>query len=159
MTYNRKLFQVAHGRYLLEPKALTDDDIQQLSLVDPMLGHRARARRAGVLEAPDTEFPRGPLPARAFGNWLKDHLAPILSTYRHKDNQQAARLDALEARLHALEQRPQLAYKGVHVNAQPYAEGALVTRDGGLWLAERFTNQRPGQVDSGWRLVVKRGGT
>jgi hypothetical protein len=149
--YDRKLFHVAHGRYLLEPKALSDDDIQQLSLVDSILGDRARARRAGVLEVPDTKFPRGPLPARAFGNWLKDYLAPILATYRHKNNQQDARLDALE-------QRPQLAYKGVHVDGQAYAEASLVTRDGGLWLAERFTNDRPGQVDSGWRLVVKRGG-
>ncbi|HEY0876470.1 MAG TPA: hypothetical protein VGD94_23555 [Vicinamibacterales bacterium] len=67
------------------------------------------------------------------------------------------RLTALEQRVQQLEQRPAVAYSGTYDATKAYHEGALVTRNGGLWLATMAsTGETPGRSDA-WRLVVKSG--
>lgn len=69
------------------------------------------------------------------------------------------RLDALEARLAALEHQPPAPrWLGVWRHGNEYSVGDLVTRSGGLWLACRPTSGKPGADDSGWSLIVKSGG-
>ncbi len=63
----------------------------------------------------------------------------------------------IDARLKALEERPTLAYRGVFASNVLYREGSLVSRQGGLWLAEHETRSQPGNGDSSWRLIVKSG--
>ena len=68
------------------------------------------------------------------------------------------RITALEARIVALEARPDgVKYAGVWRTGQPYAEGQLTTHKGGLWLAESPTTFAPGAAGSGWKLIVKSG--
>jgi hypothetical protein len=68
------------------------------------------------------------------------------------------RFAALEARLAALEVRPELKYCGAWRSDTSYSEGSLTTKSGGMWYAEACTDKMPGTVNSGWRLVVKSGG-
>lgn len=68
------------------------------------------------------------------------------------------RIIALEARVKALEERPELKYCGTHVEGSEYSAGSLVTRGGALWLSEKFTQHYPGAGPSaitGWRLIAK----
>ena len=67
------------------------------------------------------------------------------------------RIEQLEARLVALEQRPGLKYCGIFQTGKAYSEAQLVTHQGGLWLAESPTTYAPGADGSGWKLIVKRG--
>jgi integrin beta 3 len=48
-------------------------------------------------------------------------------------------------------------YKGVFKPGDLYDRGDTVTYSGSLWAAERTTNKRPLEEDSGWRLAVKKG--
>jgi hypothetical protein len=64
----------------------------------------------------------------------------------------------LQARIAALEARPELKYGGVFEQGAAYREGTLVTRSGSLWLALRETRAAPGSDPEKWRLVVKSGG-
>jgi hypothetical protein len=68
-----------------------------------------------------------------------------------------ARLDALEAQVKELQQRPALRYMGTYAENLRYTAGTLVTRSGSLWLAETDTDATPGSGASGWKLIVKRG--
>jgi hypothetical protein len=106
--YDKALFQVAHKRFMLDPKALTDADIAQLAIVDPTLVDRARAKRAGYVEADDAEMQalrKKAISCAAFHEWERDYLSPILATYRHKAEQQQTRNDDLETRVRSLEGR------------------------------------------------------
>jgi hypothetical protein len=67
-------------------------------------------------------------------------------------------LEPLQARIKALEARPDLAYRGIWRDGEAYGAGSLATVSGALWLATRATTMRPGTSDSGWRLIVKSGG-
>ena len=70
----------------------------------------------------------------------------------------AGRFEALEARIAALEAKPPtVEYAGVFDEQKTYKCGQLVTRRGGLWLAQRETSQTPGMDPQSWRLVVKEG--
>ena len=69
----------------------------------------------------------------------------------------ARELAPVLARLDRLESRPDLKYQGVWQHSVSYSAGALVTRSGGLWLAQRDTAAQPGSDDCGWRLIVKSG--
>ena len=71
--------------------------------------------------------------------------------------QQKTTIAALTARIKTLESRPALKWCGIHVDGQPYQEGQLVTKVGGLGLATEPTTFTPGTAGSGWRLIVKRG--
>ena len=58
MSYDPLAFQAAHQRFLTDVNNLTDDDLEQFAIVDPKLAERARARRAGFVEATRTPTPR-----------------------------------------------------------------------------------------------------
>jgi len=75
-----------------------------------------------------------------------------------KRHELAARVLAIEAQLSVLAARPKgLSWGGIWGEGEVHAKNTLTTRGGGLWLAERDTEQQPGAPDSGWRLIVKRG--
>jgi hypothetical protein len=76
---------------------------------------------------------------------------------RQRFDANETRLAAIEQRLARVEQRPELRYVGIHTEGHRYASGCLVTRQGGLWLAEESTDRTPGTDASGWRLIVKAG--
>lgn len=83
-------------------------------------------------------------------------IAPVIQEYTAKAIQAAT--SPLLARVAALEARPGVEYAGVYDAAKTYAEGQLVTRSGGLWLALRTsTNLLPGSDPAFWKLVVKSG--
>lgn len=74
-----------------------------------------------------------------------------------KSNQgRDARLDSLEARLTALEDRG-LEYRGVFTPGECYRRGDCVTQDGSLWIARTKTTARPGVDPEAWQLAVKSG--
>jgi len=100
-TYNRAIFSAAHAKYFEAPTTLTDDELAQFAIVDPAFAERARAKRAGFVEAVNPEFQKaGELGAvmHEFVSWVADVHNPILATYRH-------RLDELEQRNRELETR------------------------------------------------------
>jgi hypothetical protein len=68
-------------------------------------------------------------------------------------------LDALiEARFAELQVRTFAdVYHGVFKPGETYTRGALATWDGSLWLSLSDTSAKPGEKDSGWKMVVKRG--
>jgi hypothetical protein len=68
----------------------------------------------------------------------------------------ARQFDALEARLLATEKcLPE--YHGVYrVEGPPYAKNAVVTHNGGMWIARTRTKTKPG-TDATWTLCVKGG--
>jgi hypothetical protein len=103
--YNSGAFAVAHKKFLNDPKTLDESDLEQFAIVDPAFADRARAKRAGFVEAADADTPTlaRPMTGQAFVDWYRDDLSPILATYRHKAATMQARLDALEARLLELE--------------------------------------------------------
>jgi hypothetical protein len=63
----------------------------------------------------------------------------------------------LEKRIAELESRPQVKYQGVYRPGAEYSEGALVTRDGSIFHANRTTKAMPGDGNQDWTLAVKRG--
>lgn len=67
-----------------------------------------------------------------------------------------ARVQALDVRLSVVEQKG-FAYCGVWKVGQIYGMGSWVTDHGALWHANRRTDRRPGEGDSGWILAVKAG--
>lgn len=172
--YDAALFTEAHQRALGEPTALTDADLAQLAIVHPEFAERARAKRAGFVEAKTADEQKAgkrPLSYEVFGGWIADYFGPILATHRYKAREAAARLDALEQRIAALdtelrdrvkavESRPSVHYAGAwRSDGGNYVEGALLTHRGALWLAETTTSGAPGAPGaSGWRLIVKSGG-
>ena len=83
----------------------------------------------------------------------------ILDSLKSVADKAEARSAALEARITALEARRSggAQYCGIHEAGRLYAEGSLVTRSGGLWIATWATGQTPGGPDSGWKLIVKSG--
>lgn len=63
-----------------------------------------------------------------------------------------------EARIKELETRPPSPeYRGTFKDGDSYKRGALVTRNGGMWLALADTTLIPGSNPTAWRLVVKEG--
>ena len=69
-------------------------------------------------------------------------------------------MQAIEARIVALETRPTLEYYGVWQSDRKYKSGSSVSHDGSMWIARRdFDLKRPGFLESGWTLAVKKGKT
>jgi hypothetical protein len=73
---------------------------------------------------------------------------------------QKAQFAEIERRLAALEAQPTskgagVTWAGIYRAGNTYDEGQLVTHAGGLWLARRDTDSKPGS--EAWTLVVKRG--
>jgi hypothetical protein len=84
-------------------------------------------------------------------------LSKQLHAERRRSHDLDTALAALQMRVATLEQRPELRYCGTWRQGERYSEGNLVTRAGGLWLAERETDRTPGTENSGWKLIVKEG--
>jgi hypothetical protein len=107
MTYDKTLFDAAHTRFLVEPKSLTDDDLTQLAVIDPRLAERARAKRAGFVEADDDwrTLAKKTVSFKGLVEFFRDHVAPVLAVHRHKSEEATTRLDFLEARVLDLEVR------------------------------------------------------
>jgi hypothetical protein len=64
----------------------------------------------------------------------------------------------LEARVAALEARPDIRHVGIWDSKQAYVENQIVTDDGSCWLALiKSSGCRPGTAPGIWRLIVKRG--
>lgn len=83
----------------------------------------------------------------AAANVLRELLRPIVE-----------RLDAQDARIAALEQRPiSITDGGVWQQGQTYAQAVGVTHDGGYWVSQRQTSDQPGDGNASWRLAVHRG--
>ena len=59
-------------------------------------------------------------------------------------------------RIEELEARPVVKHCGIWAEGKQYRPANLVTHNGGLWLAQKATKQRPGQSNA-WQLVVKSG--
>jgi hypothetical protein len=62
----------------------------------------------------------------------------------------------LGSRLHALEQRPAVQYRGVWQDSEPYTPGHMVTHNGSIWHCKSACQ---GQKPPGncWTLAVKHG--
>lgn len=71
--------------------------------------------------------------------------------------QQRAELAELKWEVDTLKARPLQKWAGVHLKDTPYAEASLVTKGGSLWVATTATTATPGEANSDWRLIVKRG--
>lgn len=48
-------------------------------------------------------------------------------------------------------------YVGIYRPGTPYSKGDMVTWEGSSWLCTEATTRKPGEGDTHWRLVVKRG--
>ena len=70
----------------------------------------------------------------------------------------APTLRRLEARIAALEARPEMKYLGVFDPATHYEPGHFVTKGGSLWCClKASTGATPGVSVDAWRLAVKSG--
>jgi hypothetical protein len=67
------------------------------------------------------------------------------------------RLEAVEARLLQVENRPELRYRGVWEISRQYQAGDICTDHGGMWHCNQPTTDRPGEGATAWRLCVKKG--
>lgn len=156
--YDPDRFCAALDKFNGDATSLTDGDIAQLRSIYTHLAERASARRAGYVEKTDPEL-NVPLSWNWFLKWLRDFEHPIAATHRHRIQEAHQRLETIEARLAAVEERPfsgkGVEWAGVWKHATFFAPGSLVTDKSGLWLAVRTPTDRPGRPDSGWRLVVK----
>jgi hypothetical protein len=65
-------------------------------------------------------------------------------------------LGDMEARIKALEARPQLSYRGIWREGEHEA-GDLVTDKGALWHCWQATSTRPGTSSDCWQLCAKNG--
>ena len=68
----------------------------------------------------------------------------------------AKQLKPLQDRIAELEARPALKHAGTWKEGKQYRAGNLVTFQGGLWLCQKATKQRPARSDH-YLLVVKSG--
>ena len=69
---------------------------------------------------------------------------------------QLDRLALMGAKIHELENRPELKHRGVWRETENYRECNMVSHAGGLWIARADTKARPGQSHE-WQLIVKSG--
>ena len=146
ITYDAKRFKAAQLKFVDHPETLTDDDVALLTLVDPTLGDRAKAKRAGLVPketAAEQKVLAQPLTKRELHDFYMDVIAPTLATYRYK--------------LQQLEARPMQKWAGTFIAGQQYSEASLVTRSGSLWCARKTTTTVPGEPHSDWTLIVKKG--
>ena len=65
-------------------------------------------------------------------------------------------VEALEARIAALEERPAMKYAGVWREGVGYEPGAVATYDGSMFHCDKATTTRPG-TSADWTLCVKHG--
>lgn len=90
VVYDSVLFRLAHKRFMCDAKALTDEDIQQLALVNPQLEDRARAKRAGFLPAPEADAEtvgKKAISLNFFRQWMDDFLGPIFAAHAYRQKE------------------------------------------------------------------------
>ena len=92
---------------------------------------------------------------------LAKALAPVIKRYTEESMRRTLgpvfqRLEILEAKIAELESRPELKHCGIWKPDKVYKANALVTMNGGLWLALKGNKQRP-VSSSAWQLIVKSG--
>lgn len=155
-------WRAIEAKAAVTPAAVTDDE---LAILEAFSGtaraDRARTLREKALQPPPPSEPPATLPQPPKVNPKSlEHLATTIVTAIKgavDGPQVAGKIATLEARIAALESRPQLKWAGIFVDGDTYPECALVTRSGSLWLAQRATATTPGSEGSDWRLVVKSG--
>jgi hypothetical protein len=106
MTYHYKAFETAQQKFIDDPKTLTDADLEQFAIVEPKLAERARAKRAGYVQAEsedERQLLAQPATLRHLHDWQLDMIGPVLATYRYKNAQLEERCQALEQRMLELE--------------------------------------------------------
>lgn len=174
--YDATLFAAAHDRLLVNATSLTDDDIAQFAAVDSRLADRARARRAGFVEADDAEmkkFGRRPVTVKFLLQvFFGDFVVPLLKMqemYTRQAHARAAALEKqiaqlqssngadLEERVKALEQKPFVKFCGIWKAGTAYGPGDAAVHQGGLWICKADTVGEPSKDLAGWQLAVKRG--
>jgi hypothetical protein len=60
--------------------------VEQFAAIDPKLAERARAKRAGFIEAEDDDdkaLRKAPMSQKDLLSWQKDVIQPMLATYRY----------------------------------------------------------------------------
>jgi hypothetical protein len=87
---------------------------------------------------------------------FQDEYTLVLHLNAVRRCKQNERIDTIDARLAALEARPEVVYHGVHEQQRQYSAGSLVTRKGALWLAKAENRSTPG-ASGDWQLIVKQG--
>jgi hypothetical protein len=162
MTYDRVAFVQAHHKFLTDAKTLTDADLEQFAVIDPKLADRARAKRAGFVEAFEcTDAEKRALSQtvtmNALTDWFTDFVLPILATYRHSIQETRALAVALEQRLTATERKQFLKFRGVWEAGTAYDVGDCATCHGSLWVCKAETSGKPGEDFVAWTLAVKKG--
>jgi hypothetical protein len=115
MTMNDELFKAASSRFLLEPEALTSDDLDVLTRVDPVLGECATKRRSEMLQKSAEARHRAalgqpPVVLKGFDvDSVADATLAVITLYLAKPRQRIRALEAQNAalaeRCFALEQR------------------------------------------------------
>lgn len=104
--YDPVAFLVAAKQFDVDPTGLSDVDVQQLTYVDPELGERARAAKAGYSKAADSDhndqFDRTPVSVSmllAYAIFQKKNTQRCLNTVLCRLRETCARVDSLESRL------------------------------------------------------------
>jgi hypothetical protein len=134
---------------------LTDHELNVWSCYAPeeawTLSQQRDAARALAAAAPAPQ----PTKAAGPGTFERDLAFVIVAAVKPL----IKRLDAAEARLSVIEQRPAgLAYRGVFDPNIGYAVGDVCTRSGSMWVSTLNENHAvPGDSAIGWVLSCKRG--
>jgi hypothetical protein len=71
------------------------------------------------------------------------------------DPKVSGRIEALEARVAALEAKPHVKFCGIYEPGRSYTPGDACTHGGGLWICKAATTGQPNQDYAGWTLAVK----
>lgn len=69
----------------------------------------------------------------------------------------AKALGGIEARVAAIEAKPQVKFCGVFKRGTTYERGDIATHAGSLWVCLTSTSGAPTEDHVGWQLAVKRG--
>ena len=182
-TYNRDLWKAAHERFIGNPSALTDGDLEQLALTDGALAERARAKRAGFVEREDDDLKAAgdePLSIRDFLQWNRDTYAAVQGTILHRLDQVDKRVTAVE--LAAKPGGVQFAgtdeeriktlitdvlttmWQGTWTPEQTHRRGMTCIHDGSTWICvapisrgENPSKQADDISKRSWRLMAMRG--
>lgn len=86
---------------------------------------------------------------------VRDFATEVRRLVDEKIGALAKQVDALDARMAAVEARPELRYMGTWKQGETYTPGMLATHQGSLWHCHAETTKAP--PSSEWQLCAKRG--